>query len=388
MTQFLIKHFIKDNGIDEKKTRQKYGFLSGKVGIVANLMLFLGKLVAGILTASVSVMADALNNLSDAGSSIITIVGFKISTKPADSKHPFGHGRIEYVSAFIISMFILFMGYEVFKTSVKKIINPEDITFGIIPIVILVISVLVKLWLYYFNKKMSKTVNSTTLKATAIDSLSDSISTFAVLVGILIYKYTNVNTDGIIGVLVAIFIIISGVKTAKETVDKLLGEAPDKSFIKRITEQVLAYEEILGVHDLIVHNYGAGHCVVSLHAEVSCNCDFMEIHDLVDNIENEINEKYKCITVIHMDPIAIEDETVLECRDKIRKIIEEIDITLTMHDFRMVIGETHTNILFDVVVPYGFKISDEEIINFLTKKIKNIDEKYNPKIVIDKISIL
>ncbi len=385
MTTLLISLFIKDNkNVSSPKVRGKYGKLSGVVGIVANIILFLAKLTVGLLTTSVSIIADALNNLSDSASSIITLIGFKFAEKPADSEHPFGHGRYEYIAAFIISVFIFLMGFEIGMTSLDKILNPQEITFGIVPVIVLVASILVKLWLFLFNRKIGKIINSPAMKATAADSLSDCFSTFAVIIGIVIYSLTSINIDGYIGLLVAILIFISGINTIKETITKLLGEAPDEELINNITKDVLSYYQIIGMHDLIVHNYGFGSCIISLHVEVPATSDFILIHDLIDTIEEDLNEKYNCISVIHMDPVANEDENVLACKEKVFGIIKSIHKDLTIHDFRMVVGELRTNIIFDLVVPYDFMLKDLEVKAIVTEKIKDLDKKYYPKIKIDK----
>ena len=306
----------------------------------------------------------------DAGSSIIALVGFKMAGKPADNEHPFGHGRFEYISAFIISMVIILMGFELGKTSVEKIIHPVDFSFSWLAVIILFSSILIKLWMCLFNTKLGKLINSTTSKATAMDSLSDVIATSTVLAGVFISKFSGINIDGYLGVAVALFILFTGFNTAKETLNQLLGEAPDKDFIDEIKQTVLAHEEIIGIHDIIVHNYGAGQCMVSLHAEVPCEMDILIIHDIIDLIEIELKEKFSCLAVIHMDPIAINDENTLHTAETVFSILKSIDEKITMHDFRMVNGETHTNLIFDVVIPFDFRISDADL-------IKLIKESYN-----------
>ncbi len=385
MTKLLVRLFIRNHDdIKNPVVRRQYGFLSGLAGIIMNLLLFTGKLIAGIISSSIAITADAFNNLSDAGSSIITLVGFKMSGKPADNEHPFGHGRIEYVSAFIISMIIILMGIEIGKTSVGKIINPQNVTFSTISLVILILSILVKLWLCLFNRKLGTLIDSEAMKATALDSMSDMIATTAVIAGIIVSKVSNINIDGYLGILVAIFILYSGITAAKETLNQLLGEAPDKEFIAQVTEDVLNHKEIIGVHDFIVHNYGVGSCVISLHAEVPCDSDIMKIHDVIDNIENEINQKYLCATVIHMDPIVTDDKNTIETGHLVKDLLYQIDPTITMHDFRIVPGETHINVLFDVVVPYKFKISDDDLISIISQRVKSINPIFIPKVQIDK----
>lgn len=386
MTKLLVRLFINNNkDISNPLIRRKYGYLSGFVGIIINIILFGGKLIAGILSSSIAIIADAFNNLSDAGSSIIALIGFKMSGKPADNEHPFGHGRIEYVSGFIISVIIIFMGFEIAKTSVSKIIHPKDITFSSLSLIILIVSVFAKLWLGLFNRKLGTSINSDVMKATAIDSLTDMLSTTAVIAGILITKYVGINIDGYLGILVALFILYSGISASKETINKLLGEAPDKDFINQVTTVVLSHTEIIGIHDFIVHNYGVGNCVISLHAEVPCDSDIMKIHDVIDNVEDEVNKDFNCITVIHMDPIATNDEKTMHTKKLVKIMLAELDPILTIHDFRMVHGETHTNVLFDVVTPFNYKYKDEELIEIISEKVKNINPLFVPKIMIDKI---
>lgn len=388
MTKLLVRLFVKNSkDINNPAVRNKYGYLSGFVGIALNILLFIAKLIAGAIASSIAIIADAFNNLSDAGSSIITLIGFKMASKPADNEHPFGHGRIEYISGFIISVIIILMGFEIAKTSVSKIINPQKVVFSSLSLIILIISVLVKLWLSFFNRKLGNLIDSQAMKATAIDSLSDTISTTAVICGVLIAKYLQLNIDGYLGILVALFIFYSGIGAAKETINKLLGEAPDKELISQVSETVLSHKEIIGIHDIIIHNYGVGSCVISLHAEVPCDSDLMKIHDIIDNIEAEVNSKFNCATVIHMDPIAVNDEKTMKTKKIVENIIYEFDKTLTIHDFRIVPGETHTNVLFDVVIPYEYNYSDKEIVDILSQKVKSINPRFIPKIQIDKISI-
>lgn len=388
MTKLLIRLFIKNSDdIDNPNVRNKYGSFSGMVGILLNILLFVGKFIAGVITSSIAITADAFNNLSDAGSSIISLVGFKMAGKPADNEHPFGHGRFEYISGFVISMIIILMGLEIGKTSIGKIIKPEDVSFSTFSIAILLISVLIKLWLCFFNRKLGKMINSQTLIATSKDSLSDVLSTTAVIIGVLISKCTGLNIDGFLGVAVAVFILYTGFSAAKGMLDQLLGEAPDKEFIEEIKNFVMSYDEISGVHDVIIHNYGANRCVISLHAEVPCDMDIMVIHDIIDVIEVEMSKKFNCSAVIHMDPIAVNDEYTNMTANKINNIIRSIDERISMHDFRMVTGNTHTNLIFDVVVPFKFRLTDDELKEKISQDIKQIDDKFNAVINIDKESI-
>lgn len=388
MTNILLKLFIKDyKQTNNPKVRQKYGMLGGAVGIICNILLFLSKFIAGLLTSSISITADSFNNLSDAGSSIVTLVGFKLAGAPADNEHPFGHGRIEYISGLIVSMVIMLVGLELVKTSVEKIINADDITFSTISLIILLASILVKLWLGLFNKNLGKRINSATMKATAMDSISDVVATSSVVIGMLFYKFTGYNIDGFIGILVALFIIYTGIQTAKDTLNPLLGEAPDKEFVHEVENFVLQFPNIVGVHDLIVHNYGPGRRIISLHAEVPSKIDILKIHDIIDNIERKLNVKFDCESVIHMDPIIIDDKILTEVSNKVKNAINELDEQLSIHDFRMVSGDTHTNLIFDLVIPFKHNLSDKEIIRQVRKKIKEIDNKYEIVINIDKRTI-
>ena len=370
MVTLLTKLFIKNNDLKDPKVRTRYGTICGALGICLNIFLFVFKYFAGVLSGSIAITADAFNNLSDAGSSIVTLIGFKMADKKPDLEHPFGHGRIEYISGFIVSIVIILMGLELFKSSVSKITNPENIDSSIVIILILVISILVKIYMYLYNKKISKKIDSAAMKATALDSLSDSVATLVVLISIFIYKLTGLNIDGISGILVSIFILFSGYNAAKETISPLLGNKPDKEFIDEIIKIVMSHKEITGVHDLIVHDYGPGRVIVSLHAEVPGNSDIFEIHDCIDRIENELNEKLKCESVIHMDPIALDDKKVVFMRKEVAKMVKSFNNRLSIHDFRMVEGTTHNNLIFDVVVPLDLKLDYDYIKNEMEKLIK------------------
>lgn len=384
MTALLIKLFIKDGDVKDAEVRRKYGYLGSFTGIALNILLFIGKIIAGFIAGAVSVIADAFNNLSDAGSSILTLVGFKFAGRPADKEHPFGHGRMEYVTGLIISFIILLMGFELAKSSVSKIVSPEEIIFSPLAIGILVASVFVKLWMSLFNRKLGNAINSTALRATATDSLTDSIATAAVIISICISHFAGINLDGYTGALVSLFIIYSGINTFRDSLTPLLGSRPDKEFVQEIYERVMSYPNIVGVHDLIIHDYGVGNVIVSLHAEVPCNMDFMEAHELIDIIEDDLKAQYSCLATLHMDPVAVHDEETQSLKAMVIKIVKELDSSLTIHDFRMTKGNTHVNLLFDVVVPYSFKYSDSETIEVIREKIHNIDEKYFAVIVVDK----
>ena len=385
MTSLLIRLFIKNHSQTEnQQVRQKYGLLGGIVGIVCNVALFLAKLVAGLLTASISITADALNNLSDAGSSIVTLIGFKMSGKPADDEHPFGHGRMEYISGFIVSVAIILVGIELIRSSIDKIIHPEEVTFSILSVVILLVSIGVKLWMGLFNRKLGKMIDYAALKATAMDSISDVVTTSTVLLGILVSVLTGFSIDGYAGVIVAIFILYTGFMTAKDTLNLLLGEAPDVKFVQEIEKEVLSYEDVVGVHDLIVHNYGPGRSVISLHAEVPCHIDILKIHDTIDTIERDLKKKFGCDCVIHMDPIVTDDQKINEVHGKMETLVKLIDPSITIHDFRMVEGPTHTNLIFDVVVPHKFRLSDEQVVEAVRYAAQTLDKTYEVVINVDK----
>ena len=385
MTNFLIKHFI-PNASDVKSpaVRQRYGVVSGVVGILCNALLCTAKIAAGLLTGAVSIVADGINNLSDGGSCVVSLLGFKMAGKPADDKHPFGHGRIEYVAGLIVYFIIVLMGVELAKTSLDKIFHPEEISFSWITPAVLGISILVKLWMCFFNRKMGDKIDSAVLRATAMDSLSDVAATSAVLAGFVIGYWARVNLDGYLGVLVALFILYTGVSTAKGTLDLLLGEAPDPEFVKQIQQEVLSYPEIIGVHDLIVHNYGPGHSVVSLHAEVPCDVDILKIHDTIDNAERDLKKKFDCEVVIHMDPIITDDKETNEIHQKLSSIVRLLDSRVTIHDFRMVKGPTHTNLIFDIVVPHQFRLTDDQVVESLRQAVKALDARYEIVVNVDK----
>lgn len=388
MTKLLVKLFIKNSDqTQDAKVRQKYGMLGGIVGIVCNIFLFAAKFLAGLITSSISVMADAFNNLSDAGSSLVTLVGFKMAGMPADNQHPFGHGRIEYVSGLIVSMVIMLMGFELGKTSMEKIFRPEEISFGILPFVILLLSIGVKLWMGFFNKNLGEAIDSAAMKATAMDSLSDVAATAAVVVGMLVHHFWQINIDPYVGVLVALFILYTGLNTARDTLNPLLGQPPEKEFVDGIVETVMSYEYVVGIHDLIVHNYGPGRSIVSLHAEVPCDENILKLHDTIDLIERDLKSRFDCEAVIHMDPVATDDKVLEETRKKVEVLVQLVDMELRIHDFRMVEGETHTNLIFDVVVPHKFRLTEKELVALIGKAVKTIDEKYEVVVNVDRAYI-
>ena len=387
-SKFLVNTFIKNNeDISNEKVRGKYIFLGGLVGILSNFLLFVIKLSVGLITSSIAIMADAFNNLSDAGSSIITIVGFKLSDKPADAEHPFGHGRIEYISALIVSFMVMLVGFQFVKSSLERIFNPVDIKFEIIPFVLLLISIFVKVWLSSFNKFVGNKIDSSALKAASADALGDVFTSSCVAISFLASKFTSFPIDGYLGTLVALFILYSGFSLTKETLNPLLGEAPDPELVKKIQDMVLSYDKITGVHDLIIHNYGPCRCMASIHAEVPCDISIMEIHEIIDRAEREISEKLKIYLVIHMDPIAMEDEEVKKDFNMVCDIIEKDERIKSIHDFRVVGQGEVKNLLFDIVIDsekmFKTMTKHETLINDINKAVKEIHPKYNCIITID-----
>ena len=386
MVNLITKLFIKNSDdVSNPDVRTAYGNMSGAVGIFLNLCLFSAKLVSGILIASISVVADAFNNLSDAGSSLVTFLGFRLAGRPADKEHPFGHGRYEYLTGLVISFLILLVGIELLKSSVDKILTPEAVTsMNLISAIILGVSILVKLWMFYFNKILSKKIDSSALRATATDSLTDSVATSIVLIGLIFSHYTGVNIDGYLGVGVAVFILIAGIRTFKESISPLLGTPPKQEFVDDIKRAVLSDEMIVGLHDLIVHDYGPGRCIISLHAEISDKEDLLKAHDKIDLIEKELENKFNCLATIHMDPIASDDEYTVSLMEKVVSVLRTISKDFSVHDFSVVQGETHTNVIFDLVVPYDCKDKNESIRKKSTELIQDIDSKLVPVIYIEK----
>ncbi len=385
MITLLAKIFIPDReNVTSASVRGAYGKLCGALGIVLNLFLFAGKLAAGMLSGAISIMSDAFNNLTDAASSIITFLGFRMSEQKADKDHPFGHGRIEYVSGLIVSMLIILVGFELAKSSVEKIIAPEDVTFGVLPAIILGVSVIVKAYMAYYNFTIGKRIGSAAVKATATDSLSDCAATLTVLVCLVITHLTSINIDAYCGLAVSAFILYSGLRSAKETVDPLLGTPPSEESIAKIEEIVSSHPEVEGIHDLIVHDYGPGRTMISLHAEVCADADLLATHDMIDNIEKELREKLGCDAVIHMDPIVTDDEKVISLREIVVETVRSVDERLSIHDFRVVTGPTHTNVIFDAVVPYDVKLSDREVRERIATAISGVNETYFAVINIDR----
>lgn len=385
MITLLEKIFIKDSkDITQPHVRQKYGILCGVAGIFFNLLLFIFKFFAGLLSNSIAVTADAFNNLSDAGSSIITLIGFKMAGQKPDPDHPFGHGRIEYISGFVVSIFILFMGYELLQSSIQKIFHPESLNFSPVMVVILLLSILVKFYMAYYNRKIGKKIDSAAMLATATDSLSDTISTAVVLLATLISHFTPLIIDSYCGVLVGILILYAGYKAAKETLNPLMGTPPEPEFVQKVEGIVMSYDNVLGIHDLIVHNYGPGRTIISLHAEVSADGDLLALHDTIDLIEHRLHNDLNCSAVIHMDPVCIHDELTRELKEIVSRILDEIDPVITMHDFRIVSGPTHTNLIFDIVVPFNFQYTDEALTRLIAGRVRAFDPTYYTVIEVDK----
>ncbi|MGD9559249.1 MAG: cation diffusion facilitator family transporter [Oscillospiraceae bacterium] len=362
MTEWLIRHFVKDaDNVQDPTVHARYGRVAGVVGIVCNLMLAAGKLAAGILSGSIAIMADAVNNLSDASSSVITLVGFRLAAKPADKEHPFGHARFEYIAGLAVAMMVLVIGVELLRTSVGKILAPTDVDYGLASLAVLAVSVVVKLWMAGFNRKVGRRIGSVALQATFVDSRNDAIATAAVLAASVIARLSGLRLDGWMGAGVAVFIIVSGIGLVKDTLDPLLGEAPDPKLARTIAEKITSYPGVLGTHDLIVHDYGPGRRFASAHVEMSSKDDVLKSHDVIDNIERDFLEQDNLHLIIHYDPIVTGDEAVATARGWAEKQVQGIDGRLSIHDFRMVDGPTHTNYVFDVVVPPDFTLSNETL---------------------------
>lgn len=381
MSRLLLRFFVKDyQNTEDPQVRQKYGLFAGLTGLFLNLLLFGVKLAAGFFTASIAVMADAFNNLSDAGSSLVMLLGFKMAGRPADQNHPYGHGRMEYLAGLIIAAIIFFMGFELLQSSVVKIFRPQPLQADTLSCIILVLAILLKIWMFFFNRFLGRKIDSPAMAATALDSLNDAIATTVVLAGILAYSRFGVNLDGYLGALVALFILYAGIQAAKESISPLLGQAPNKEFVEEIEAMVLSYPQVLGIHDLLVHNYGPGKYMISLHAEVPGDADFIEMHDTIDLIELRLKEEFSCEAVIHMDPIAADDAFTLDLQKQVHQGIlelfagEDFADGLSIHDFRLMTGHTHTKLIFDLVVPFSCTLCEEEI----QIKIKSVVKELNP----------
>ena len=377
MTNFLIKLFIKDKDkVEDNEVRGKYAMLSSITGIVVNILLSVFKLVIGVIANSMSIISDALNNVTDAGSSIITMIGFKMSQKKVDSDHPWGHGRMEYITALFVDILIIMVGFELLQNSVEKIIHPELPTISNITIILLVVAILAKLWLFLFYGKIAKKINSAAIKGTAYDSISDSISTLAVLVSAIVAKFAEISIDGYVSLLVSIFILITGIRAVKEIIDLLLGQKPDPEYVKSIEEFAKKYDTIEGIHDIMVHDYGPGRKIVSFHAEVPADSDISRAHDIIDQMEQDIFKEFGCITTIHMDPIVVDNNEINEMKAKAEQIVKSINESYSIHDFRMTDGGERINLIFDLVVPTDEKLDKEELVKQIQSELKKENEKY------------
>ena len=385
MTELLVKTFVKDyQNTEEAKVRTAYGVLSSLVGIVCNLLLFVGKLAVGLVLHSVSVMADAFNNLSDAASSVIGFIGVKMAEKPADEEHPFGHGRIEYIAALIVSFLVIEVGFTFFKNAIAKIRTPEELSFNRISMGILLASVAVKLWLSFFNKKLGKRINSTVMQATATDALGDVVTTLATMGSILFFYFTKINVDGYVGLAVSLLVMWAGVGIAKDTLEPLIGQSVDPKLYREISEFVESYDGILGSHDLIVHNYGPTKSLASIHAEVPNNVDIETSHEIIDRIERDAAKKLGIFLVIHMDPVETADAQVAEVKAEVQEVLHQMDERLSLHDFRMVDGEKWINLIFDVVVPFSYGENDRpKLREAIEEKVRSLDERYHCVITFD-----
>lgn len=384
MITLFSRLFLKPEGKSPAQLRTAYGTLAGIVGIFLNLVLFAGKFLAGILSSSIAITADAFNNLSDAGSSVVTLLGFQLAEKKPDPDHPFGHGRMEYLSGLGVSLLILLMGVELVKSSVDKILHPAPVESGLLVSAILCASIAVKLYMAWYNRELGKKINSAAMLATSADSLSDSVATLAVLIATLVSRIFGLMIDGWCGILVSLFIFKAGIEAARETIDPLLGTPPSRELVDRISTLVLSHDTVVGIHDLIVHDYGPGRMMISLHAEVSSCGDILAIHDEIDNIERQLQKELGCHAVIHMDPVVTDDDHVTRTRQTIARLVSAVDPRLTIHDFRMVTGPTHTNLIFDVVAPYDLPLSDSALAARIQQEIRQLDGSYFAVITVDK----
>lgn len=384
MTKLLLRLFVKNyRNTDDPKVRGAYGRLAGLVGLVCNLLLFAGKLVAGTLAGSVSVTADAVNNLSDASSSLVTLFGFKLAERPADEEHPYGHARMEYLSGLLVAVLILVIGVELAKSSIEKILHPEAVEFSVLTLCVLIASILVKLWMCLFCKKLGKAIDSTALEATAADSRNDVITTSAVLLGLLAGHFFRWLIDGWVGVLVAVFILLSGWSIAKETISPLLGKQADRELVRRISDLVLGHPKILGIHDLMVHDYGPGQCFATVHVEMDMHENPLVCHDILDDIERDALRELHVHLVIHYDPVVTDDVELNHMRALVEKKLKQLDPRLSMHDFRMVRGPQHTNLIFDLAVPFDLSGKTAELKRRIDECVQFEDHKYYTVITFD-----
>ena len=384
MTKLLVKLFVNDaDNTGDPDVRARYGMLSGVVGIICNIFLTAAKFVVGTLTGSIAITADAANNLSDAGSSVVNLLGFKLASRPADEEHPFGHGRIEYICALAVSFLVLMMGGELIRSSVDKIIHPEPVQFSAAAVIVLILSIAVKIWMALFNRNIGRRIDSPAVGAVMMDSLSDTAATTVSMAALILSKFTTLPVDGYLGIVVALFIVYTGISIFKDTMSVLLGSVPDPKLVKSLEEEILSYDGVVGVHDLIVHDYGPSRVFASAHAEVSASDNIMVCHDTIDRIERDIKRKFKIDMVIHMDPIVVDDEKVNELRLKIAGIVKSVNPDFTMHDFRMVEGPTHTNLIFDLVIPHKCDMKKMEIFDRVNSRVRELGENYYSVITIE-----
>ena len=378
MTELLVRKFVKNyQNTDDSRVRTDYGVLTSVVGILCNVLLFAGKLAVGVVMRSVSVMADAFNNLSDAASSVIGFVGVKMAGKPADREHPFGHGRIEYIAALVVAFLVIQVGLTFFKSSLDKIRHPEDLSFDLVSMLILTASVAVKLWLGRFNKALGKRINSSVMQAAAADALGDVVTTLATMGSILFFHFTQINIDGFVGLLVSLVVMWAGIGIARDTLEPLIGQPVDPKLYREISEFVESYDGILGSHDLIVHNYGPTRSLASIHAEVPNDVDIETSHEIIDRIERDAARKLGIFLVIHMDPVAVRDERVTELKEQVTAELKKIDERLSLHDFRIVDGEQQINLIFDVVVPHSYSDKDMTQLHLdIVEKVSGLDPRY------------
>lgn len=388
ISNLLVKSFIKDrDNTQDEYVRNKYGYLAGVVGILMNFLLFGFKLVIGLLTSSIAVMADAFNNLSDMASSIVTIIGFKLSSVPPDEEHPFGHGRLEYISALVVAFMVMLVGVQFIKSSFERILNPVPIKFEIIPFIILFVSILIKIWLSRFNNFIGKKIDSSALKAAALDAMGDVVTSSCVVLSFLAAKFTSIPIDGYVGIVVALLILYAGFSLVKDTINPLLGEAPDEELVNSIIDGLMSYDMVIGVHDLIIHNYGVGKSIASIHAEIPSDKDILDIHEIIDTAERELSEKLKIYLVIHMDPVNVQDEEIYETRQELEDMLKQNPYILSIHDFRIVGKGERKNLIFDVVVDpneLDRNITKDEIKKNITKLVKEAHPCYGCIIGIDR----
>lgn len=385
MTDLILRIFVRDHkNTEDPAVRDKCGRVAGAVGIVTNFLLFLMKIIVGTVFHSVSVTADAVNNLTDSGSSVVTLIGFKMASKPADEKHPFGHARIEYLSGVIVSFIVIFLGLQLGMSSIEKILTPEENALTPVALVVLVISIMAKLWQCLFYRKVGRMIKSESVEATSKDSRNDVIATSVVLLGAVITMLTGVNLDGYMGAAVALFIVFSGVQLTISTADPLLGQAPEGELVQTITEKMLSYPGIIGMHDLAVHNYGVGRCFASAHCEVDAKNDILVSHDLIDNIERDFSRDLGIHMVIHLDPVIVGDARTDALHCKVQSLVTALYPTVTIHDFRVIWGVTHSNIVFDAAVPFSMKDSDAVITQKLEAEIQKLDPDYRTVVTIDR----